>query len=183
MRTRTLTATVVAACLLAACGGGETRDEDGRTVVGDLAVAVPDGWEREAEDAEPPLVLRERFTDPDVALQQIQLVIGCDDSGLDTLVESLGAQPRGQVVITDAREHLPAPEVAGLDAARRLTLELGASPEVPPTLRTEGLYGQRGDALVLVEVTAPRAGGDVDAEAVLDSLTVDGDALAGRCEG
>jgi hypothetical protein len=184
VRTRLTSRAAVAATLvlaLAACAGGEDRDEDGRVPVGDLALAVPDGWERGPEEAEPPLVLRERFVDPDVALQQVQVVVGCDDAGVDALVGSLGSQPRGEVVITDAREHLPAPEVPGLDAARRVTLDLGADPEGAPTVRTEGLYGERGDALVLVEVTTPVEGGDVDAEAVLDSLVADGDTLAERC--
>jgi hypothetical protein len=186
VRTSLSPRTAVAATLLfalTACAGGEERDEEGRVSVGDLALAVPDGWEREPEDAAPPLVLRERFVDPQIALQQVQVVVGCDDSGVDALVGHLGSQPRGEVVITDAREHVPAPEVPGLDAVRRVTLDLGADPEVAPTFRTEGLYGERGDALVLVEVNLPVAGGDVDAEAVLDSLVVDGEALAERCAG
>jgi hypothetical protein len=102
---------------------------------------------------------------------------------VDALVGSPRVPAAGQVVITDAREHVPAPEVPGLDGSRRVTLDLGADPEVAPTFRTEGLYGERGDALVLVEVNVPIDGGDVDAEAVLDSLVVDGEALAERCAG
>jgi hypothetical protein len=182
VRTRLIPLCLVSALLLTGCGGAEVDDEDGRVTVGDLALAVPDGWERQEEDAEAPLVLRERFVDPDVTLQQVQLVVGCDDAGLDELVDSLGSQPRGQVAITDAREHLPAPQVEGLDRARRLTLDLGAGPDAPPSFRTEGLYGEQGDALVLVEVNVPIDGGDVDADTILDAVVADGEALAARCE-
>lgn len=168
-----------------ACAGddGGPRDEEGRAVAGDVRLAVPGGWERIDEPADAPLVTSTRFVDPDQRLQLVQVVVGCDPAGLDTLVGAVG-QPRGALVVTGAEERLPPPEVEDLDRARRVTLTLaGAEDPETVTSRTEALYGQRGDALVLVEVNVPAAGGDVDADAVLDSVVADGDALEASCPG
>jgi hypothetical protein len=169
------------AVLLTGCGGeDEPRDEAGRVGVGDLALDTPAGWERVDEPADPPLVSRTRFVDPDQRLQLVQVIVGCDDAGLDALVGAVG-QPRGALVVTAAEELVPPPEVEGLDRTRRVTLELARDPDAATTSRIEALYGQRGDALVLVEVSVPVDGGAVDADAVLASLIADGDALGSRC--
>lgn len=182
MRTR-LVPLVLVLTFVAGCGGDEPRDEDGRVTVGDVALATPDGWERIDEQAEPPLVTSTRFVDPDRRLRLIQVVVGCDPAGLDALVGAVG-QPRGELVVTGARERTTAPEVPGLDRVRRVTLDLGSGREgEDPDFTTEALYGQRGDALVLIELNVPTAASGIDADAVLDSVAVDGDSLAGRCTG
>ncbi|MEX1177933.1 MAG: hypothetical protein WEB09_05690 [Nitriliruptor sp.] len=182
MRTCFAAALLLLCGVVTGCDGGEPRDEDGRVSVGDVALAVPEGWERVDEEAEPPLVANTRFVDPDRRLRLVQVIIGCDDRGLDTLVGAVG-QPRGNLVVTGARERTTEPDIEGLDRARRVTLDLGSGQEGDdPDFVTEAVYGQRGEALVLVELNVPLAGEAVDADAVLDSLRVDGDALASRCE-
>ncbi|MEX1162472.1 MAG: hypothetical protein WEB03_02720 [Nitriliruptor sp.] len=175
-------AVVALALALAACAGEPDRDDAGRATVGDLRIAVPDGWERIDEPAEPPLVLNTRFVDPDRRLRLVQVIVGCDERGLDTLVGVVG-QPRGSLVVTGARERETEPDIDGLDRARRVTLDLGSGREgEDPDFVTEAIYGQRDDVLVLVEINVPLAGAAFDADEVLDSLAVDGDALATRCE-
>jgi hypothetical protein len=184
MRTRHLAA-VVAVLALTACSDGDAGEvaDAGRTAVGDVALAVPDGWERIDEDADAPLVTNTRFVDPDRRLRLVQVIVGCDERGLGTLVGSVG-QPRGQLVVTAARERTEPPEVDGLEQVRRLTLDLGSGAEdTDPDFVIEALYGQRGAALVLVELNVPAAGDPVDADEVLGSVTVDGDALEASCEG
>ena len=175
---------IVAGLSLAGCGDAdEPRDERGRVSVGAVALATPEGWERIDEPADPPLLERTRFVDPGRRLRLVQVVVGCDEGGLDALVGSVG-QPRGPLVVTGAEEHVPPPQVEGLERARRVTLELGSGADgEPASFVTEALYGQHGDALVLVEVNVPVAGGDgdVDADAVLDSLVADGAALDASC--
>lgn len=173
------------AFLLTGCGGDDPqpRDEQGRVAVDEVALVTPEGWERVDEPVEPPLLVSTRFVDPDQGAQLVQVVAGCDEAGLDALVGSVG-QPRGSLVVTGAEEHVPPPEVEGLQRARRVTLELSrADDQGSADARVEALYGQRGAALVLVEVSVPLAGTapDVDADAVLDSVVTDGAALDARC--
>ncbi|WP_052665466.1 hypothetical protein [Nitriliruptor alkaliphilus] len=182
MRTR-LAPLALLLVLAAGCGDDEPRDETGRVTVGDVALATPEGWERIDEPAQPPLLASTRFVDPTRRLRLVQVVVGCDPAGLDALVGAVG-QPRGELVVTGARERTTAPEIPGLDRVRRVTLDLGSGREgEDPDFVTEALYGQRGDALVLIELNAPAAALGVDADAVLDSVVVDGDVLADRCAG
>ncbi len=181
---RRATAVVAALVLvITACGDdGQDRDESGRVAIGDVALAVPEGWERIDEEVEPPLVANSRFVDPDRRLRLVQVIVGCDERGLDTLVGRVG-QPRGSLVVTGARERTTPPEIEGLDPVRRVTLDLGSGREgEDPDFVTEAVYGQSGDALVLIEINVPLAGEALDADEVLGSLVVDGDALATRCE-
>lgn len=173
------------ALLLGGCRGDAPapHDEQGRVEVDEVALATPEGWERIDEPVEAPLLASSRFVDPEQQRQLVQVVIGCDEAGLDALVGSVG-QPRGSLVVTGAEEHVPAPEVEGLERARRVTLELArAEGEASADARIEALYGQRGAALVLVEVSVPLAGAapDVDPDRVLDSVVTDGAALDARC--
>jgi hypothetical protein len=91
-------------------------------------------------------------------------------------------QPRGAFVVTGAfeartaargRRTRPGPACdAGARTGRQDTTEEAT---------IEAVYGEAGRALLLVELTLPAGSDDVDVEAVLGSLTVDGDALADSC--
>jgi hypothetical protein len=170
--------------VLAGCGGDLPRDEAGLVTVDHVALDVPEGWERVDDDADASLVTNTRFVDPDRRLQLLQVIAGCGEGGVDALVDAVG-EPRGAFVVTGAFEATTEPEVAGLDRARRVTLELEPATEETTTggdAVIEAIYGEAGRALLLVELSLPVAGADVDAEAVLASLTVDGDALAESCD-
>jgi hypothetical protein len=170
--------------LLAGCGGDdEPRDDDGLVTVGDVAIDVPEGWERIEDQSGPSLVANTRFVDPDERVRLLQVIVGCDEGGVDALVDAVG-QPRGGFVVTGAFEARTPPEVAGLDRARRVTLELEPATEETTTggdAVIEAVYGEAGAAVLLVELSLPASADDLDADAVLASLTVDGDALAASC--
>jgi hypothetical protein len=168
--------------VLAGCGGDLPRDEAGLVTVDHVALDVPEGWERVDDDADASLVTNTRFVDPDRRLQLLQVIAGCGEGGVDALVDAVG-EPRGAFVVTGAFEATTEPEVAGLDRARRVTLELEpVGTDTAEDATIEAVYGEAGRALLLVELSLPVAGADVDAEAVLASLTVDGDALAASCD-
>jgi hypothetical protein len=174
---------LLAAVTLAGCTGGADDAEDGRTVVGEVRLEVPDGWEA-TDDELPPGVLEARRWRPgdDTALASLQLVLGCGGT-LDELVSGVVRGGRGVVSVTEAVE-TEALEVPGLDATRGLVLDLvgtvfGGDER---QLRTAGLYGQVDDALLLLELSQPVDDFDPAlAEEVFASLTVDGDDLADRC--
>lgn len=111
------------------------------------------------------------------------LVVGCGGDGVDALVDGVLSLPRGALVVTEAREITPAPDIDGLDAARRIELTFGAGrADDARTLRTGALYGEADDALLLLELSAPVASYDQDlATATLSSVDVDGDALRATC--
>jgi hypothetical protein len=75
--------------------------------------------------------------------------------------------------------------VPGLDATRGLVLDLEGSLAGVDAgeLRTAGLYGQAGDALLLLEVSQRVEEFDPElAEGIFTSVRVDGDELRTRCE-
>jgi hypothetical protein len=178
---RRLAPLALLAVVLAACGGDLPRDEDGLVTVDHVAIDVPEGWERVDDDADASLVTNTRFVDPDQRLQLLQVIAGCGEGGVDALVDAVG-EPRGAFVVTGAFEARTEPEVDGLDRARRVTLELEpVGTDTTEEATIEAVYGEAGRALLLVELTLPDGSDDVDVEAVLGSLTVDGDALADSC--
>jgi hypothetical protein len=177
---------LAASLVLSACTGGSGSlevDEEGRTVVGEVRLAVPDGWE--AADEEPPLGVLEaqRWRPPGAELTGLQLVVACEGT-LDELVEGVVRSGRGGLRVVDAAE-AEGFDVPGLDATRTLALDLeGTLAGVDAgQLRTAGLYGQAGDALLLLELTQRAEDLDLDlAERIFGSVTVDGDGLGDRCE-
>jgi hypothetical protein len=170
--------------LATACQGGASPqlDDEGRTVVGQVALAVPDGWEATEVDL-PAGVLEAHRWRPDAAeLTGLQLVVGCGGT-VDELVAGAVGSGRGVMGVTDAAE-TEGLEVPGLDEVRSLVLDLEGPLATGGTgqLRTAGLYGQAGDALVLLELSQPPDTFDpAVAEDVFASLEVDGDALDARC--
>jgi hypothetical protein len=174
---------VALAAVLAACQGAPVeRDEQGRTVVGDVALAVPDGWETTDVDP-PPGVLEAHRWRPDAAeLTGLQLVLGCGGT-VDELVEGAVGAGRGVLGVVDAAE-TEGLDVPGLDEVRSLVLDLESPLAAGGTgqLRTAGLYGQTGDALLLLELSQPPDDFDPAlAEEVFASLEVDGADLDARC--
>jgi hypothetical protein len=174
---------LLAAVVLAACSGGGDPTEDGRTVVGEVRLEVPDGWEATDDDL-PPGVLDARRWRPgdDGTLASLQLVLGCGGS-LDELVSRVVRGGRGVVSVTEAVE-TEALDVPGLDATRGLVLDLvgTALGGDERQLRSAGLYGQVDEALLLLELSQPVEDFDPAlAEDVFASVTVDGDELADRC--
>jgi hypothetical protein len=179
-------AALVTTVVLAGCsadGGRSEAGDDGHTTVGEVRLEIPDGWDATDDDL-PPGVLEARRWRPDAGdLTSLQLVLGCGGN-LDELVTGVVRGGRGVVSVTEAVE-TEALEVPGLGATRGLVLDLvGAVPGGEDReLRTAGLYGQAGDALVLLELSQPADDFDPAlAEEVFTSLTVDGDELASRCE-
>jgi hypothetical protein len=170
--------------LLAGCGSAdEPRDGDGLVTVGDVAIDVPDGWERIEDEPGPALVANTRFVDPDQRVRLLQVIVGCDERGVDALVDAVG-QPRAGFLVTGAFEAATPPDVEGLDRARRVTLELEPATEETTTggdAVIEAIYGEAGATVLLVELSVPAVEEDLDVEAVLASLVVDGGSLAGRC--
>lgn len=176
---------LVVLALVAGCSGGdeEPRDEDGLVTVGDVAIDVPEGWERVEDQAGPSLVANTRFVDPDQRVRLLQVIVGCDEGGVDALVDAVG-QPRGGFVVTGAFEASTPSDVEGLDRARRVTLELEPATEETTTggdAIIEAIYGEAGGAVLLVELSLPASEDDLDAEAILGSLVVDGASVADRC--
>jgi hypothetical protein len=176
-------AVLLAAAALAGCtGDGAGTDDDGRTVVGEVRLEVPAGWEATDDELPPGVLEARRWRPGDGTLASLQLVLGCGGT-LDELVSGVVRGGRGVVSVTEAVE-TEALDVPGLDATRGLVLDLvgtvfgGGERQ----LRTAGLYGQVDDALLLLELSQPVEDFDPAlAEEVFASLTVDGDDLADRC--
>jgi hypothetical protein len=180
VRARHVAVLLAAALVTGACGGDLPRDDDGLVEVDAIAVDVPDGWDRTDEDPQPPIVTNSRFVDPDERLRLLQVIVGCDERGVDALVDAVG-QPRGAFVVTGAFEATSEPDVAGLDRARRVTLELEPGAGDGDDAVIEAVYGETGDAVVLVELTLPTGSDGPDPDALLASLRADGDALGAAC--
>jgi hypothetical protein len=174
---------LAATVALAGCSGDRpVTDDEGRTVVGEVRLAVPDGWETADDDLPPGVLEARRWRADDDALESLQLVLGCGGS-LDELVAGAVRGGRGVVAVTDAVE-TEALDVPGLDSTRGLVLDLvgTVAGDGQRQLRTAGLYGQVDDALLLVELSQPAEDFDPAlAEEVFASVTVDGDDLADRC--
>ncbi|MTV24917.1 hypothetical protein FTX61_05730 [Nitriliruptoraceae bacterium ZYF776] len=184
-----LVALALAAGLLAC--DGDTSPDDGTEAttgaqdVGGLTLIPPVGWTADEAGTPAGVVAAERWADPDEPLRALQVVVGCDPGGIEDLVAGAVGSTRGSLVVTAAEERLPRPTVDGLDEVRRVSLTLGAGrDDDASSLATEALYGQAGDALVLVELTVPVTE-DVRAAAddVLASVTADAAELADGCEG
>jgi hypothetical protein len=177
---------LVAALILAACTAGSgslQTDEEGRTVVREVRLAVPDGWEAADEEPPPGVLEAQRWRPPGAELTGLQLVVACEGT-LDELVEGVVRSGRGGLRVVDAAE-TEGFDVPGLDATRTLALDLeGTLAGVDAgQLRTAGLYGQAGDALLLLELTQRAEDLDLDlAQRIFGSVTVDGDDLQERCE-
>ncbi|HSK23942.1 MAG TPA: hypothetical protein VK906_12230 [Egicoccus sp.] len=161
-------ATVALAVAVAACNS-TTGPETAVSVEG-VRVEVPAGWS-EQSGQEPAGVVAARRWSPGEGVESLQVVVGCDGTA-EELAAGAAQAPRDPLVVTDAVE-LEAPDVPGLDAVHRLRITLGAGrQDDAETVRVSGLYGQSGDAIVLVEV-AQRAGASDDlADAVLTSVVV-----------
>lgn len=175
---RRLGATVGAIAVLgAACG--TTSPTDDVVDVGGVEVTPPDGW-RTTDGPEPDGVRAvQGWTDPDEPLRGLQVVVGCDPGGVDDLVTGAVGSARGALVVTAAEELMPRPSVEGLEDARRVSLTLGGE-DGGASLAVEALYGQAGDALVLVEVSAPVSG--TPPTEVLDTVRTNGDTLTAGCD-
>lgn len=170
-------ATAVLVAALTACGGAP--DGDRVASVEGVRVEIPAGWS-EQSGPDPAGVVASRRWSPGEGVESLQVVVGCDGSA-EELAAGAAQAPREPLAVTDAVE-LEAPDVPGLDAVHRLRITLGAGrQDDAETARISGLYGETGDAIVLVEV-AQRAGGDDDlADAVLASVEVDAAAARQRC--
>jgi hypothetical protein len=177
-------ALTAAALLVAGCGTDQLPvDDEGLTRVGEVRLEVPDGWQA-ADEEEPPGVLDSQRWRPEGAeLTGLQLVVACDGD-LDDLVTGIVRSGRGGLRVTDAAE-TAALDVPGLDATRGLVLDLeGTLAGVEAgELRTAGLYGQSGGALLLLELAQRVDDFDPDlAEEIFTSVRVDGEELQARCE-
>ncbi|MFA9444151.1 hypothetical protein [Egicoccus sp. AB-alg6-2] len=172
---------VVLALLLAGCTDSSSASGGTETVEG-VSVTVPEGWSV-TDPPDAPGVVAARGWSPGRPGHLLQVIVGCEGT-VDELVTGAVREPRGPLVVTDATEDRASHRVPGLDEARRLQLTLGAGrPDDADTVRTAGLYGQRGDALVLVELSQlARDVNDELADEVLDSVRVDADALDAACE-
>lgn len=171
------------AVLVLACTGPAADDTVTTTVAG-VTVEVPGGWsERELPEAAD-VVASHRFEPRGADVRGLQVVVGCGGT-VDELVAGAVQAPRGALVVTDAEEVADDDlEVAGLEAARRVELTFGAGREDDAaTVRTAGLYGHVGEALVLVELSQPvRGADDALTEAVLGSVSVDPDVARAACD-
>lgn len=162
--------------------GGSTTDRS--EAVAGVTIDVPEGWRPVAGQADDAVAASELWRPQPDSASGLLLVVGCEGGGVDALVEGVLHLPRGALVVTDAQELTPAPDVPGLEAARRIELTFGAGREDDArTLRTGALYGQAGDALLLIELSAPVASYDQDlVTATLASVRVDADQLRATCE-
>ncbi|MFA9432526.1 hypothetical protein [Egicoccus sp. AB-alg2] len=177
-------------------GGGASAareagdDSDDVRMVGNAAtvdgvtLTVPDGWRTVDTEVPPDVVGSHRWSPGANDVRNLQVVVGCGGT-VDELVDGTLQSPRGPLVVTGAQEDRAQQRVPGLDAARRLTLTFGAGrDDDAQTIRTDGLYGHTGDALVLVEVSqqARTADGDL-ADRVLDAVEVDEATVTAACQG
>lgn len=167
--------------LLAACGDG-AAEQGGTTTVDGVTLEVPAGWGVVEQPDAPGVVASHGWSPGTADARHLQVVIGCDGT-VDELVDEALQQPRGPLVVTAAEEDRAQQRVEGLDTVRRLDLTFGAGrPDDASTLRTAGLYGQRADALVLVELSQPARDADGElAGSVLDSVRVDAEKVAAAC--
>lgn len=169
--------TLVLVGVLGACtGAGEV---DRTATVEGVTVGIPPAWTEQSTDEVPGVAASRRWA-PGEGVENLQVVVGCDGTAAE-LAAGAAQTPRDPLVVTDAVE-VDAPAVDGLDAVHRLRITLGAGrQDDASTVRVSGLYGEAGDAIVLVEV-AQRAGADDDvADEVLGSVGVDAAALRDAC--
>jgi hypothetical protein len=171
--------------LSAACttSEGTGPDQAGRSTVGEVRLEVPAGWEATDDDLPPGVLEARRWRPEGGEVTSLQLVVACEGT-LDELVAGIVQSGRGGLQVIDAVETAGL-DVPGLDATRGLVLDLERTLAGVDAgeLRTAGLYGQAGDALLLLELSQRAADLDLElAEDVFASVTVDGDELAARCE-
>lgn len=174
-------ASILAVVLLAvSCAAGTGGDGPAATVVEGVGIEVPEGWSEQTAERAAGVVASRRWA-PGEGVEHLQVVVGCDGTA-EELAAGAAQAPRDPLVVTDAVE-LEAPKVAGLDAVHRLRMTLGAGrADDASTVRVSGLYGEAGDAIVLVEL-AQRAGADEGIAAdVFGSLEVDAPTLRAACE-
>ena len=184
---------LVALLLAAACssaagganpagGAGDAIPDRDLTTVDGVSLAVPDGWRAADVEQSPAVVGAHRWSAGPNDIGHVQVIVGCGGT-VDELVEGTLRNPRGPLAVSSAEEDEDAAAVPGLDEARRLTLLFGTGrDDDAETIRTQGLYGQHGGALVLVEVTQQaRTASASLADRVLDSVRVDAAALASAC--
>lgn len=178
---------LAAALVIGACTSGAAEQPE-PVSVGGVALVVPDGWSVQPTDTTPqgsdvgPEVVASRAWAAGEGVDNLQVVIGCGGTAAD-LARMAAQAPRDPLVVTDAVE-VPAPDVPGLESAHRLRLTLGAGrQDDASTVQVDGLYGEVGDAIVLVEI-AQRAGADHEvADEVLGSVEVTADTVRTACEG
>jgi hypothetical protein len=177
-------ALTAAVLLVTGCGTDQLPvDDDGLTRVGEVRLEVPDGWQAADEERPPGVLESQRWRPEGAELTGLQLVVACDGD-LDDLVTGIVQSGRGGLRVTDAAE-TAALDVPGLDATRGLVLDLeGTLAGVDAgELRTAGLYGQTGDALLLLELSQRVEEFDPElAEEIFTSVRVDGEELETRCE-
>jgi hypothetical protein len=176
-------AALSASCATSGTPTDPTAAGEGHATVGEVQLEVPAGWEATDDDL-PPGVLEARRWRPEAGdLTSLQLVVGCGGT-VDELVTSVVRGGRGAVSVSEAVE-TEGLDVPGLEATRGLVLDLEGTVlggEVHE-LRTAGLYGQTGEALLLLELAQPAADFDPAlAEEIFRSVRVDGEDLTGRCE-
>lgn len=170
------------AVLAVACTASPA-DEATTTTVDGVTLAVPGGWSEQQVPEDPAVVASHRWAPGGVDVRGLQVVVGCGGT-VDELVAGAVQSDRGALVVTAAEEEELGRSVPGLDEARRLQLTFGAGREDDAaTVRTAGLYGHAGEALVLVELSQPVRSADGDlADLVLGSVSVDRDVVAAACE-
>jgi hypothetical protein len=173
---------LLAALLALTACGGDPLDAPRTEGVDGVGVEVPDGWTA-TDDAEAEgVVAAQRWAPEDAGVEQLQVVVGCGGD-LDELVDAALREPRGPLRVTAAEEDGAEQRVEGLDRARRLYLTFGAGrDDDAETIRTAALYGQTGEALLLVEYSEPAREFDRErADETLRSVTVEADRLREVC--
>lgn len=172
-------ATAVTVGVLTACGGGLAQERT--SVVEGVAIEVPAGWDEQPGDRPEGVVASHRWG-PGEGVEHLQVVVGCDGTA-EELAAGAAQAPRDPLVVTDAVE-LEAAPVPGLAAVHRLRITLGAGRQDDAnTVRVSGLYGEAGDAIVLVEVARRAGAADDLADEVLASVDVDPATLTAACDG
>ena len=175
-RWRATSMLVLAALVLAACGG---TDDDGEP---DSAVSldVPENWARSDPEVTAEVVESLRWAPGRDDGSSLQVVVGC---GADTTAEDLlqGAA-RGERPVVGTADEPATVEVDGLEDALQVTFALGRSGQDVRAWMA-GLYGTADGVLVLVEYTRPHARfSESEANELLGSVTVDTSDVAEPCE-